>query len=531
MQKIFRRFGFLLVFILSALVLCSCSECDIFGHSMTSHTVAPTCTEAGYQYSRCSYCGAETAHRPIAALGHKESFIWTTTRVATCAEEGERAKLCERCNAPVTTEVLSKPEHTPSGWTVIEPKTCYEDGERAKICTECNQHVQTEVLKAGHTVKILKATDATCTESGLTQGKMCTECEQILVAQEIIPALNHDYRSVAATSPTCSQYGYTEGVQCFNCKEWTSGHEQIDKIEHTVVIDAAVPATCTESGLSEGSHCSVCKEVFVKQNKTSPLGHSFSIYTNTCTRCPLKEYPEIRTKNEFMAYDGSYDAVIYLDYAMSLDEYLVQKILTSTSYIRLVGTKDVVYQLQLSINTERATPLRIDLVNAMLTTGPNYGAVIKSYGTKDNKAPLEIGLYGDKAGIFGQDGADGADGQEFDLKGKDGGDGGTAIVTTGDLTIYAYASHSEIHGGNGGNGGNGRDYWYKGGNGGNGGDGARAISASSITVVKAKTAPELIISGGKGGIGGTYGEGTKGDGTPGTDGKTYSTTDVPVLYK
>ena len=44
-----------------------------------------------------------------------------------------------------------------------------------------------------HTEEVLPGKDATCEEPGLTEGKKCSECGEILVPQEEIPALGHSY--------------------------------------------------------------------------------------------------------------------------------------------------------------------------------------------------------------------------------------------------------------------------------------------------------------------------------------------------
>ena len=49
-----------------------------------------------------------------------------------------------------------------------------------------------------HTEKTVPAKDATCTEPGLTEGKVC-ECGEVLVAQEEIPALGHDFKDGVCT--------------------------------------------------------------------------------------------------------------------------------------------------------------------------------------------------------------------------------------------------------------------------------------------------------------------------------------------
>lgn len=88
------------------------------------------------------------------------------------------------------------------------------------------------------------AVPATCTEDGLTEGKHCSKCDEVLVAQEVVPATGH-----------------------------------------TEVIDGAVEPTCTTSGKTEGKHCSACGEVLVAQETIEALGHTTE--TGTCERCGL----------------------------------------------------------------------------------------------------------------------------------------------------------------------------------------------------------------------------------------------------
>lgn len=70
-----------------------------------------------------------------------------------------------------------------------------------------------------HTEETIPAVLATCTTKGLTEGKKCSVCGDILVAQKEIPALGHDYSKMEVVKePTCTVEGVEEGV-CSRCGE------------------------------------------------------------------------------------------------------------------------------------------------------------------------------------------------------------------------------------------------------------------------------------------------------------------------
>ncbi len=122
---------------------------------------------------------------------------------------------------------------------------------------ETSVHVHTEVVD--------NAVTPTCTESGLTMGKHCSVCGEVLVAQQAISALGHVEMTTPAKTPTCSESGLTRGIYCVVCNEILAAQQEIPTLPHTEVVDAAVAATCVTTGLTEGSHCSVCGETLIVQ--------------------------------------------------------------------------------------------------------------------------------------------------------------------------------------------------------------------------------------------------------------------------
>lgn len=65
-----------------------------------------------------------------------------------------------------------------------------------------------------HEIVIDQAVAATCTKTGLTEGKHCSRCGQILIAQTVVPATDHTFDSGKITKPTCFKEGYTT----YTCK-------------------------------------------------------------------------------------------------------------------------------------------------------------------------------------------------------------------------------------------------------------------------------------------------------------------------
>ncbi|MBQ3257257.1 MAG: leucine-rich repeat protein [Oscillospiraceae bacterium] len=61
-------------------------------------------------------------------------------------------------------------------------------------------------------ITVLPAVAPTCTETGLTEGKICADCGELLTPQDAVPILDHDYVEVKRTEATCSTSGSLEFV-------------------------------------------------------------------------------------------------------------------------------------------------------------------------------------------------------------------------------------------------------------------------------------------------------------------------------
>lgn len=73
--------------------------------------------------------------------------------------------------------------------------------------------------------------------------------------------------TIPGVEATCTATGLTEGKRCSFCDTWTVPREVIPTLPHTLVTDPGFAPTIGKAGKTDGSHCSVCKNVIVSQEE------------------------------------------------------------------------------------------------------------------------------------------------------------------------------------------------------------------------------------------------------------------------
>jgi hypothetical protein len=172
---------------------------------------------------------------------------------------------------------LPAPGHT-NGTAVQEnvvAATCDKEGSYDEVvyCAVCDAEISREaktIEKIAHTPVTDAAVAATCTETGLTEGSHCSVCDTVLVAQEVVPVIDHTAGEVQIennTPSTCDYNGfYNEVIYCTVCNAKLSDNtidRDKDPENHSAIVSVAeVPATVYSTGVKAHYECAGCGKLF-----------------------------------------------------------------------------------------------------------------------------------------------------------------------------------------------------------------------------------------------------------------------------
>ncbi len=277
------------------------------GDAVKENEVAATCTEDGSydEVVYCTVCGEELSResKTVEATGHDFTNAVNDKKYlaeeATCGMSPLYYVSCTNCGES------SRGTDKENKFTYGEPlghnlehhdannATCTENGNiEYYTCTRCKEifkdaegkeaiSSEDTVKKAnGHTEVIDAAKPATCTETGLTEGKHCSVCDEVLVKQETVSALTHDWGEwTVTTAPTCTALGVETRV----CKNDASHTEtrSIEKAAHvySAFVETVTKATCKATG-TDKYKCATCDETKTVETPVDGTNHVETVLVN-----------------------------------------------------------------------------------------------------------------------------------------------------------------------------------------------------------------------------------------------------------
>ena len=144
-------------------------------------------------------------------------------------------------------------------WSVELAPGCEVQGLKTRTCIKCGAVDEKAIEATGfHTEVVDEAVAPTCTEKGLTEGKHCSACGKVIIAQTEVEFLGHNPSgAIIDTYATCVSDG-TYHIECRRCKEVLSTgvvESQGHSYDATVV-----PPTKADKGYTKHT-CKNCGDI------------------------------------------------------------------------------------------------------------------------------------------------------------------------------------------------------------------------------------------------------------------------------
>ncbi len=172
-------------------------------------------------------------------------------------------------------ELVMSSEHSFTSKVTTEP-TCTKSGVKTFSC-ECGYTYTEEMGSLGHDIVIDKAVEATCTTTGLTEGKHCSRCGGVIIKQNVVSTTDHDWSNkdgiCGGCGKTCAHTGTpvsndddTHSFICSVCGKVITESHDFENDDHQCDCGKleTYSITCTETGSNGGE---------VRLTNTEPATH------------------------------------------------------------------------------------------------------------------------------------------------------------------------------------------------------------------------------------------------------------------
>ena len=282
---------------------------------------------------------------------------------------------CTDCGYKTGGEVIPAGEHDYQlSEELSTPATCVAEGENVYVCSVCGDTMTetAEIDPDAHHVVVDEAVAATCTTAGKTEGSHCDLCDTVLVEQEEIPALGHDFSVQAGESDaTCITPGTTTW-KCSRCEETEvrAGEVNPNNHEGDVALDPETvkEATRGEDGYTGDTVCSACHQVVTKGEVIPALGVMITVEQNELGATTLNG--EATTgEAQKVAYKDSYTLTATANEGAEFVGWQVNgKLVSTNATYTTAAYADLTYVPVFAEKTDDFTVTFVDQFNMVLGT-------------------------------------------------------------------------------------------------------------------------------------------------------------------
>ena len=178
-------------------------------------------------------------------------WVLKESQTASCTQPGYKMYVCSICGEIKMEDVKAHGHDVGESDVTVEP-TCTTTGLATSTCNKCGEEFTETIPALGHTEVVDDAVAASCTETGLTEGKHCSVCDTVLVPQQVAPALGHDFDAAKGTvddTGNCPVVVYP----CSRCDETHIAAElkftnASLTLENNIVVNFKAPANVMGEG-------------------------------------------------------------------------------------------------------------------------------------------------------------------------------------------------------------------------------------------------------------------------------------------
>lgn len=241
-------------------------------------------------------------------------WVLKDSQLASCTQPGYKMYACSICGEIKMEDVKAHGHDVGESDVTVEP-TCTTTGLATSTCKNCGETFPETIPALGHTEVVDDAVAASCTATGLTEGKHCSVCGTVLVPQQVAPALGHDFDAAKGKVDNTG-----DPVVVYPCSRCNETHIAAElkftnaslTLENNIVVNFKAPANVMGEGeytgfsdlRAEFTYGNRIGENMIKATSAEIVRQADGKYSVPCRRVTPSQIGDEITATLYGTYDG-----------------------------------------------------------------------------------------------------------------------------------------------------------------------------------------------------------------------------------